>query len=107
MLLLTAALLVGVALANDEQGYCRMIHIVAKPLGLGLLALLIFLWSRRRPLSEWRQAAKLLWMGVFVAAFALHAYGAFAQAPIFCTQPVCAEATGPSGWYDCLVTRWR
>jgi uncharacterized membrane protein len=107
ILLVTAALLAATALATGEHGYCRMIHLVAKPLGLGALALWAFLWCRRRSPSEWTLAAKSAWIAIFVAMFGLHAYGALAQAPAFCNQPVCAEAAGPSGWYDCLMTRWR
>src|SRR5689334_6530755 len=105
-LVLTAVLLVAVALATGEQGYCRMIHLVAKPVGLGALALWALLWTRRHDPAQWRPAAKLAWIGLFVAVFALHAWGAFTQAPAFCTQPVCAEATGPDGWLACLRSRW-
>ena len=34
-LALMVVLLVAVSLATGERGYCRMIHLIAKPLGLG------------------------------------------------------------------------
>jgi hypothetical protein len=106
-LLLTAAMLVGISLATEERGYCRMVHLVAKPVGLGAIAVWVYLWENRSDIAGWAFAAKLAWAGMFVGAFAFHAYGALAEAPEFCRQAACAEATGPSGWLDCLATRYR
>ena len=106
-LILTAAMLVGISLAAGERGYCRMVHLVAKPSGLGAIAVWIYLWESRNDISAWPFAARFSWAGVFAAAFAIHAVGALAEGPEFCAQPLCAEATGPSGWLDCVATRFR
>jgi hypothetical protein len=106
-LLLTAAMLIGISLATGERGYCRMLHLVAKPVGLGAFAVWAYRWESRSDIAAWTFAARFAWAGVFVAALAIHAVGALAEAPEFCSRPACAEATGPNGWLDCLATRYR
>jgi hypothetical protein len=106
-LALTIALLVAVSVATGERGYCRMIHLVAKPLGLGAIAIWLLWWGRRADFAAWTLRQKLAWTGLFIAVFLFHAYGAMIEAPPLCNQPVCAEADGPEGWLRCLAARWQ
>jgi hypothetical protein len=105
-LALTAALLVAVSLATGERGYCRMIHLVAKPLGLGMIAVWLFWWGRRARFDLWTARRRLAWIALFAAVLVLHVCGAAMTAPSICRRPACAEAEGPAGWLQCLVQRW-
>jgi hypothetical protein len=72
-LALTIPLLVALSVATGERGYCRMIHLVAKPLGLGAIAIWLLWWGRRGDFATWTLRQKLAWTGSFIAVFLFHA----------------------------------
>ena len=105
-LLLTIVVLMVVSLATGERGYCRMVHLAAKPVGLGLIALWLLSWGRRARFETWTALQRTVWIALFVGVLGLHVYGAVAAAPSICRQPVCSEAETPAGWVACLTRQW-
>lgn len=105
-LVVTILALAIISILHGERGYCRLVHLVIKPVVLGALALVMLVLMRRHDVARWRPWKRAGLVALCGLAFAVHLGGALFSYPGACEDPVCQQDS-VAAWTACFQRALR